>query len=176
MVGDWLSSDRPPLQVGLYLLASKLPLHNKDLIYQGISSWAQALVLLPIWALLARFMDKRAQAISLCIIGISALMLLNTLYVWPKLLAATFCLIYYISMFPADLDQRRWGQAGLGAAMALLSHGGALFFLVGASALHLAWYRRQSLATLIKAGVLASVIYMPWIAYQRLVDPPGDRL
>lgn len=176
MVGDWLSSDRPPLQVGLYLMLYKLLPHRHVLVYQGICSWAQALVLLPLASLLARLMSKRAQAIALLALSLSALMLLSTLFVWPKLLAAAFSLIYYLALFPADGSPRRWAQAGIAAALAMLSHGGALFFIVGAAFVQLFWYRRQCLAMLLRAGPLAAALYLPWAAYQRLVDPPGDRL
>nr|WP_017112315.1 hypothetical protein [Xanthomonas vasicola] len=176
MVGDWLSSDRPPLQVGMYLMLYKLLPHNDVLVYQGICSWAQALVLLPLASLLARFMSKRAQAMALLVLSLSALMLLSTLFVWPKLLAAAFSLIYYLALFPADGTPRRWGQAGVAAALAMLSHGGALFFTVGVALVHLCWYKRQGLAMLLRTGPLAAALYLPWVAYQRLVDPPGDRL
>jgi hypothetical protein len=176
MVGDWLSSDRPPLQVGLYLMLYKVFPETRALVYQGISTWAQALVLLPLASLLARLVNTRAQAIALLVLCLSASMLINTLFVWPKLFAAAFSLIYYLALFPGERMPRRWGQAGIAAAMALLAHGGALFFLIGASLVHLAFYRRQSLAMLVRAGSIAFVLYLPWIAYQRLVDPPGDRL
>ncbi len=176
MVGDWLSSDRPPLQVGLYLMVRGVLPHARELVYQGISSWAQALALLPLAALLDRFMSKRAQAIALFTLSLSSLMLINTLFVWPKLLAGTFSIIYYMALFQEDGARKRWVQAGVAGALALLSHGGSLFFLVGASLMHLAWYRHKSLATLIRAGSLAFAFYLPWVAYQWLVDPPGNRL
>lgn len=176
MVGDWLSSDRPPLQVGLYLLLHSVLPETRALVYQGVSTWAQALVLVPVLALLARFMSGRARVVALLVISLSALVVLNTLYVWPKLLAAAFCLMYYLALFPAEGKPRQWAQAGIAAAMALLSHGGSLFFLVGASLVHLAWYRRQSLTVMMRTGPVALLLYLPWIAYQRFVDPPGDRL
>jgi len=176
MVGDWLSSDRPPLQVGLYLMLYNLMPDSQALVYQGISSWAQALTLLPVAALLAKFMSKRAQAVALIALSLSALMLLNTLFVWPKLLAGGFSLIYYIALFPAQDKPKRWGQAGISAALALLSHGGALFFIVGAALVHLCWYRRRSLIMLLQTGLTVVALYLPWVAYQRFIDPPGDRL
>lgn len=176
MVGDWLSSDRPPLQVGLYLLLHSVLPETRALVYQGVSTWAQALVLVPLLTLLARFFTGRARVVALLVISLSALIVLNTLYVWPKLLAAAFCLMYYLALFPVEGKPRQWVQAGTAAAMALLSHGGSLFFLVGASLVHLAWYRRQSLAVMLRTGPVALLLYLPWIAYQRFVDPPGDRL
>lgn len=57
MTGDWLSSDRPPLQTGLYLLVYDLFPGSRELVYQGISSWAQALVLLPLASFAARVLS-----------------------------------------------------------------------------------------------------------------------
>ncbi|WMJ67738.1 hypothetical protein [Stenotrophomonas sp. 24(2023)] len=176
MVGDWLSSDRPPLQVGTYLLVRALVPGSHELVYQGISTWAQALVLLPLAALLGRFMGRRAQAIALFTLCLSPLMLLNTLYVWPKLLAAAFSLIFFIALFPPRGAPRQWGLAGIASAMALLSHGGSLFFLVGAALTSLAWHRRQSFMLLLRSAPVALALYLPWVAYQKFIDPPGDRL
>ncbi|WP_313283646.1 ArnT family glycosyltransferase [Stenotrophomonas indicatrix] len=176
MIGDWLSSDRPPLQVGLYLQMRGLLPGPHGLAYQGVSTWAQALVLVPLGVLAGRVVDRPAQAITLFVLALSPLMLLNTLFVWPKLIAATFCLIYYQCLFPLHGRGRPWIKAGIAASLALLAHGGALFFLVGVTALHLAWYRRNSLALIVRTAPVAALLYLPWIAYQRLVDPPGDRL
>lgn len=176
MTADWLSSDRPPLQTGLYLMMRGLLPGSQGLVYQAASTWAQALVLLPVGILLRRLLDRRGTAIALFTLSLSALVVLNTLYVWPKLLAAAYCLIYYLSLFGQRPNRRHWLTAGLSAALALLAHGGALFFLVGTSLLYLAWYRRQALATLVRAGPIAILLYMPWLAYQKLIDPPGDRL
>jgi len=49
LFGDWLASDRPPLQTGLYLL---LTLQNSNGGYQAVASWLQATYLLGVWALL----------------------------------------------------------------------------------------------------------------------------
>lgn len=176
MAGDWLSSDRPPLQAGLYLMIRELLPGSRGLLYQGIATWAQTLVLVPLGCLLTLISDRRSRAIALFTLCLSALVLLNTLMVWPKLLSAAFCLIYYMALFPGRATPTRWGQAGVAAALALLSHGGALFFLAGTSLLHLAWYRRRSVSMLLRAGALSALIYLPWIAYQRLIDPPGNRL
>ncbi|KXU93174.1 hypothetical protein AB839_16610 [Stenotrophomonas sp. DDT-1] len=176
MIGDWLSSDRPPLQVGLYLQMRGLLPSPHGLTYQGVSTWAQALVMVPLGILAGRLVHRPAQAISLFVLALSPLMLLNTLFVWPKLIAATFCLIYYQYLFPLDVHGRPWIKAGIAASLALLAHGGALFFLVGVTVLHFAWYRRDSLTLLVRTAPVAALLYLPWVAYQRLVDPPGDRL
>lgn len=176
MIGDWLSSDRPPLQAGLYLLFYKLAPDSRGLVYQAVSTWAQALVLVPMNLLLARYMGRRGRALALFVLAMSPLVLLNSLFVWPKLLAAAFSIIYYLALFPRQGRAHDWQVAGIAAALAMLSHGGALFFLVAATLLHLIWNRGVGGAMFLRTGITAVLIYSPWIAYQRFIDPPGDRL
>lgn len=62
MEGDWLSSDRPPLQAGLQLLLNALPIEvGSGLRYQIGASWVQSLVLVPLFPLLAHVPEKRTQ-------------------------------------------------------------------------------------------------------------------
>ncbi|WP_228739790.1 hypothetical protein [Xanthomonas euvesicatoria] len=178
MIGDWLSSDRPPLQSGLYLLFFHSWLPGGGLIYQALSTWAQALVLVPLLVLVGTLPLRSQRAAIVFALALSPLVLLNGLFVWPKLFAATFCAIFHIALFgPASIARpARWSMAGLAAAMAMLSHGGALFALVGSTAALLLLKRKQALWVLVKTGILAVSAYLPWVGYQRLIDPPGDRL
>ena len=48
LFGDWLMSDRPPLQTGLYLM---LTLQNSDLAYEIVGVWLQASFLFGVWGL-----------------------------------------------------------------------------------------------------------------------------
>lgn len=177
MVGDWLSSDRPPLQTGLYLVFDRLYAPGGGLLYQVVSTWAQSLVLVPLSLLLGQASGRHAQGLILFAVATSALVVLNSLFVWPKLLAASYCLIYHLYLFRSrETYERSYLIAGMAAALALLSHGGALFALVGSTVAFLASGRAKAvLRTLTVAGV-AIVFYLPWLAYQSLVDPPGDRL
>lgn len=62
--------------------------------------------------------------------------------------------------------------------MALLAHGGPFFSLLALPVL-LAGRgvrRRIALGHLAVAGVVGALVLAPWIAYQRLYDPPGNRL
>ncbi|MCS3846008.1 hypothetical protein GGR70_000943 [Xanthomonas campestris] len=178
MIGDWLSSDRPPLQSGLYLLFFHSWLPHGGLIYQALSTWAQALVLVPLLVLAGTLPQRSQRTAIVFALALSPLVLLNGLFVWPKLFAATFCAIFHIALFGRSSIAKptRWSMAGLAAALAMLSHGGALFVLVGSTAAFLLLKRGQALLVLIKTGILAVAAYLPWVAYQRLIDPPGDRL
>ncbi|RJU12628.1 hypothetical protein XcmpCFBP7700_01585 [Xanthomonas campestris] len=173
-----MSSDRPPLQSGLYLLFFHSWLPHGGLIYQALSTWAQALVLVPLLVLAGTLPQRSQRTAIVFALALSPLVLLNGLFVWPKLFAATFCAIFHIALFgPSSIAKpTRWSMAGLAAALAMLSHGGALFVLVGSTAAFLLLKRGQALPVLIKTGILAVAAYLPWVAYQRLIDPPGDRL
>lgn len=179
MFGDWLSSDRPPLQSGLYLIFRHVWPDRSGLVYQAVATWAQALVLVPVYLLLISSVAARPRAVILFTIATSSLVILNSLFVWPKLLAATYCAIYHIALFKHPSDQRgsHWLTAGIAAALAMLCHGGALFVLVGSTAAFLIQRRLpHALPSLVKCGAVAVLLYLPWVLYQRLIDPPGDRL
>lgn len=177
MIGDWLSSDRPPLQSGLYLLFFHSWLPHGGLIYQALSTWAQALVVVPLLVLAGNPLQHSQRAAIVFALALSPLVILNSLFVWPKLFSATFCAIFHIALFGPSSASRptRWLMAGLAAALAMLAWrsafcpGGIDCSLLGVEA-------RTSIAGAAKTGALAVVTYLPWIAYQRLIDPPGDRL
>ena len=179
MEGDWLSSDRPPLQAGLHLLMNSIPFFDAHagIRYQLISTWAQTLVLVPIYAFLGKVIDAHTRKALTLAVMFSPVVILNSLFVWPKLLAACYCMIYHFTLFHRESkdSEHSWIWSALAAAFALLSHGGALFALMGSTLAYLIW-RNRSLLRIIRIAVLGMGTYLPWILYQRLVDPPGDRL
>lgn len=176
MLGDWLSSDRPPLQTGMFLMLAPIKAGvTGTLAYQAVATWIQALIVLPLGCLLAHPSLKRIRIPLLVAVMFSALVILNSLFVWPKLIAATYSLIYFVSLFQSGKYRCSWIIAGISAALALLSHGGSLFILMGISLTYLL-SRHRSLTRLAKIAAISFALYAPWIAYQKLVDPPGDRL
>jgi hypothetical protein len=66
---------------------------------------------------------------------------------------------------------------GISATMGLLTHGGVAFSFI---ALGFALLCTEKRLTYLKhaGGAVASfiVVYLPWVLFQRLVDPPGNRL
>ncbi|WP_029349396.1 hypothetical protein [Bosea sp. 117] len=184
MVWDWHASDRPPLQSGVYLLWGV----SDRALYQVVSSLAQALILLPLGALLRQMMPQRLVWMGLAAFGASSLALLHTLYVWPKLFSATFLLIVFIETF-APIEGRAKRHAlimGGAAAFALLCHGGAIFALAILVPFYL-WTRRRdvfgetartvpTMMNMLLSALIAFLAMLPWLLFQRLIDPPGDRL
>lgn len=178
MIGDWLSSDRPPLQTGIYLI---FPMYS-EMFYQIITSVIQGLVFLPFLILVRRLEQPKLAPYAAVVFGLTSLIAVHTLYVWPKLISASYLLIFYLvtmTTLGETLSKREWLVLGGGSAsLAMLSHGGAFFALSVTSLCYLYRYRYSFHALIngIYATIIAIIIYIPWILYQNFIDPPGNRL
>ena len=183
LFSDWQTSDRPPLQAGLVLLERPLWAGvGSDLAYQLISVFLQCTWVLGVWILLrsAGLGYRRiVPATAFCVL--SGFCFLYSDFVWPKLLAAAFCLTG-LSLFvtPAGVNFKvtrwEWFLAGLCFGLSLLSHSGSAFTIVGIFIL--AVYHRKSLVWRDMLPGLGSLLLLmlPWMAFQKLYDPPGDQL
>ncbi len=179
--GDWLSSDRPPLQCGLYLLVlpwAELINLPPRLAYQCLGTLAQLAWLPAVW-LLARTLGRDRSTAFACIllVGIGGFALHHSIFVWPKLIAAAFTLFAALFVLAPRADATRLDGvlAGACAAFAWLAHGSTAFALLGVGAAWLIFRapnKRNIPAILLTFALLA----LPWILYQRFVDPPGNRL
>jgi hypothetical protein len=179
MLGDWLSSDRPPLQAGLYLAFT---VQTGERGYQILGSWLQATFLLGVWAVAAAAgyptTTRRLVMLACCL---TSNMIINTFFVWPKLVTIVALTLVFVLLFcyrPASKRQRIIAGVMLGglAAFAVLCHSGSAFALIGMGVLTLATWRWPSWKTLLFAMLTVVVLYTPWVAYQKFIDPPGNRL
>ena len=185
--GDWLSSDRPPLQTGIEL--SLRPWHLSDSPATNYRNYHRAAILLQMIWVPTLFAFGRVLQLSrttillvLLICATSGFFLFNSLYVWPKLLAASLFLIALGILLVGVRDHSAGTlhatvAAGC-ASLGLLAHGGVAFSVLALPALPAAWVflRQVRLRGLLGALCVFLVLYMPWRAYQVLYDPPGDRL
>jgi hypothetical protein len=179
LIGDWLSSDRPPLQTGLYLL---LTLSTDALPYQIVASWLQATFLLGVWGLvLSADLSSSARRLVMLACCLLPTAIVNTFFVWPKMLAVGYLMLVFALLFcfqPAEVFERRLAAIliGAAAALAILSHGASFFALIAFGAIVLItgpwplWKPAiHSLSTLV-------AVYAQWMVYQNVLDPPGNRL
>jgi hypothetical protein len=181
--GDWLSSDRPPLQTGIVLSQCGYLWHPQRLQYTVISVILQSLWVFALWLFLAAFdLNARAVGLALTVCILSGFVFLNSFYVWPKLLAGA-----YVLGFSAILLAGRFIPAlrhptylplltGTLAALGLLAHGASVFSVFGITLTLLSLRRRVGLRALLLIGFTCFCLYLPWMLYQKLYDPPGDRL
>jgi hypothetical protein len=182
LLGDWLSSDRPPLQTGVVLAQFLLRdwLARPGLSYQVLGTLLQASWLPAVWALCRQAgLDSRRTAVVLALLIVNGFFYLNTVFVWPKLLAASLTILALLLLLPLDGRRPTVTETALAAgaaALGLLAHGSVFFTLLPLAGLLIVPRRfpgwKQSVAGLATIlGLLA-----PWSAYQRFHDPPGNRL
>jgi hypothetical protein len=178
MLWDWLSSDRPPLGTAYALLFSSTSPNEFD--YQIESTLLQCLWLCGLWVFLRAYKtNSLAIAIVLLATMFSGLAIVNGIYVWPKLLPVFYLLLLSALLFSSDIKKlgRLEGIViGCLAALAMLCHGGSIFALLGIA---LTLLIRRSFPKLEIIGIIlltALSVYAPWMVYQSVIDPPGNRL
>jgi hypothetical protein len=178
----WQSSDRPPAQTG-FLLFTESP---GDLLGSrpdpgGLASGIllQGVWVLGLWAFVIQLgFARRFAAASVAFVGFTGLALVNDVYTWPKLAMAGFVLGAWAVGTDPDPNQRQPRLAVAAAlwTLAFLCHGGVLFSLVGAVPLALSRLRRPTGREVALIAVPIFVVALPWLAYQRFYQPPGDRM
>jgi len=178
---DWLSSDRPPLQIGYVLAQRPFGWDDTGLHYEVLGVVVQQLWILGLWALLcaARLTPRTRGLVALAAI-VSDVAIVHAFFVWPKLIAASFLLAALALVLSEDwsrLRQRPWAGALFAAlcALAFLAHGSSAFVILPLLAVAL-WRGLPSWTWIGTAVAIAVVFLAPWSAYQRYADPPGDRL
>jgi hypothetical protein len=228
-LGDWLSSDRAPLQSAAETLVSPLlPKGSRELNYQAIATMLQLLVIPAGWVLLRRLRLNVEVTLGVIVAtALSGTMALHSTYVWPKLLCAAYSLLCIAGLLPDDVRETNpdaaavanpsrllWRGLISGAALGLsfAAHGGALFVLLPMICVLMVllgrslWFARRNGARphLARSSSLArdssglapttrtqprefvqtaggallvcALLLAPWLAYQRVIAPPGNRL
>lgn len=183
LIPDWLSSDRPPLQTGIVLLQRPIMgVFDPDLGYQTIATIAQCSWIAAVWSLCrAATLPGRTIAFVMGFTIFSGFFLFNSVFVWPKLLAASlvifaFSLLLHSMMAARKLSIVEIQWAAIATALGLLAHGGVVFAIPGMLVplilprVFPGW-RRMAIGIVFLACMLA-----PWGAYQKLYEPPGNRL
>jgi hypothetical protein len=181
LFGDWLSSDRPPLQSGIVLANYPLFSRPRTQGYTAVSVLAQSLWIFALWLLLSACrLNSRVVALTLAVCLFSGFVFLNSFYVWPKLLAAAYTLGFFAAFaaLPARDGSRMpsWLLPGALLSFGLLSHGGTVFALIPGVPIILFIRRPFQTRRMIAVLLFAFLLYLPWSLYQNFYDPPGNRL
>jgi hypothetical protein len=181
LTGQWLASDRPPLQSG-YALA-QWPLwttFGRQAGYQLLSTGLSASWLPALWVVLrSRGFGQWRVLVVLLATTLNGFVLVSDVYVWPKMLAGTYALGALAIVLSLDGTDRRllgWILAVTLAMLSMLAHGGTIFALIALIPFALRRRTRIPLRALAASVVPAAACYVPWMLFQRFVDPPGDRL
>ncbi|WP_382307447.1 hypothetical protein [Herbiconiux sp. UC225_62] len=197
LLGDWNGGDRPPLQSGFELLFRPIVAlgqlvsgHPASAAPPMAVSYALDLLAQLIWiptgyALLRLLAFRRWVAVGGLVFAVLVpSIMVNTVYTWPKVLSAAMVLCALAFLLAAKRTPARFtpffALAIVSAVFGVLAHGAAAFAIPALVAVGLyALWGRGVRAALRSIGIgvgIGLVVYAPWIAYQRFVDPPGDRL
>lgn len=183
----WLSSDRPPLQTGIILSVRPIlmnPVFRAIGMRSGHSGfassvWFQLFWIPAVWALLRALGANAKQSAAVIVVtACTGFCLLYSIYTWPKFGAAAL-VIGGVSLIITDRSEHstsRWVCAAGMFSLAHLSHGGSDFALIALPVLIFVPALRPTIRECVIAVILFITISAPWVAYQKLYDPPGDRL
>ena len=180
MEGQWLFSDRPPLETGFALLQWPLWGVHTQLGYQLLATGLQVSWLPALWtALRVRGLAAGRVTAVVLMTAATGAVFFNTIYVWPKMLAGALAVAALAILISRD-DDDRWAGAGILAAalvtLSMLAHGGTAFALIALAPFVYRERRRITARSVIVCAAAVAVLYVPWTLFQHFVDPPGDRL
>jgi len=179
LIWGWQQSARPPLQSGVVLLQTPLTQRPgwQNTSYLSVAILLQVLWVPVTWALgRALRLSGRGLAILLTMCFFSGFYLFNSVFTWPKLLAASLALTAFALFFFERAGWWTWGLGGLAAGEALVAHTGVAFALLPMGVFLLLRRYRRHWRLYALAGLLAIVVLVPWQLYQKVYDPPGDGL
>ncbi|HTC94314.1 MAG TPA: hypothetical protein VK699_12810, partial [Terriglobales bacterium] len=179
----WKSSDRPPLQAGITLLQFPFwQTQSRELSYQILGTLLQSLWLVAVWLLLRMLsVDRRAIVIVCAFCIFSRFFLINTFFIWPKLLSAAFFILALLALrYPLGkvkcCPPFDAAIAGAAVGVAMLSHGGVAFSIIALTIVLLAGRKLPSLSSVAAGIAMVLLFLLPWTMYQKHYDPPGNRL
>ena len=177
----WHFSDRPPLQVGYMLSQRIFGWDGQTMHAELIGVVIQQFWIVALWAVLdAAGVARRTRALVMVAALVSDVTITNAFYVWPKLLAAAFALAalaLVIDRRGAGLREEPSTVVLLGALCGLsyLAHSSTVFGVF--PVLVLALVRGLPNWRWLAAGLAAALLLvLPWSAFQRYADPPGNRV
>jgi hypothetical protein len=206
----WRLSDRTPLLASLLYPAAVVMRDFAGHIDRGVESMIPQICgfgiqncwLLPAWIIFRRLHFKRQECVlaSLLLAG-TPFVFFNSVYIWPKLLSATFCLAQYLYLVPSRRGppdppgHLRAALGGTAAALAILSHAASAVAVLGVfiAAIYVFKSARRSESNAVSAServtafglrwrwvlvsVLASILVLsPWLLWTKFGFPSSNAL
>jgi len=141
----------------------------------------QILVIVFIFLLLVehRKEQKFPILVFMALILFNGFTLIHTLFVWPKMYSALYQAIAFYALY--QIYTNRYSNYiyyfAIAFILSFLAHGGSAFYLISISIILLIIYSPwRNLKQYFHSSIIVILIYLPWMLYQKLYDPPGDRL
>ena len=179
LVIDWSIADRPPLQIGAVLPILDFEQHAQVYVryaeYNLFSTFLQLSWVGVVWGVLNILLKKRRHIWGL-IVGFSAVgfFYLNSIFVWPKLLAASLTVFGIVMLLNTNIKAKRLFEyrylvmSVLAITLGLLAHGGVVFTLLAVAPVMLYDLLRHTPRTKINwknvaaAAAVVLLLLLPW--------------
>ncbi|WP_432825497.1 hypothetical protein [Dactylosporangium sp. CA-092794] len=137
----------------------------------------QVLCVPAVWALLrALRLTGYRLIVVLTMFLFTGFFVYNSVFVWPKLLAASMTLTAFALLFFGRPARSMWALAGVAAGAGMVAHAGVAFTLLPMGLLLLRRRYRPSWQHLGLTAAGGALLQAPWMAYRKIIDPPGDQL
>lgn len=188
----WKVSDRTPLlscllfpaATILRLFPHQIDASTERMILQMCSFGIQNSWILPVWVLLRRLrLRGKDCVVALLLLAATPFIFFNTVYVWPKLLAATFCLVQYVLLSDETRERDHLSLrlfpvalSGFAAGLAVMAHGSAAIAVL---AIYIAAIFRRSCARWLRlalSGAAALIVVVPWLVWTKVAAPTTNPL
>jgi hypothetical protein len=182
LIGLWQAGDRPPLQTGAYLLQQSVFGSNWFVHYEIIGVICQSLWIFGVWGFCrAAWVSNKVTALVLAVTAFSGFAIVNTFFTWPKLFPAAYLMLVAAAVLTPALEEMRRKVAaplavGLCLGLSVFGHPGSAMVVIALVITVVVLRRVPSRRFVIGSIVTAAVVYVPWVLFQRLYQPPGDRL
>ena len=178
---DWTSSDRPPLMTGFILFFR--PIFELVQIPSKSSAYAAGIGFQLIWIpiLLKILRTWKISYLYSVIILLSFLsngfIFYNSIFVWPKLGGAAL-LLYAFFIYQRDglIEFKNTIIIAVLTSLAWLSHGGTSISIIPIVLIVFSRPKFFNLKYILISAVIVATLCLPWTAYQKVYDPPGNRL
>lgn len=209
--GSWRLSDRTPLLASLLYPAAVVMRDFGGHLDRAIESMMSQVCgfgilncwLLPAWSIFQRLRFHRQECVlASLLLAATPFVFFNSVYIWPKLLTATFCLAQYLYLVPprrrSSLDPPGYVRAVLGGfsgALAILSHAGSAVAVFGVfiAAIYVFESARRSGSNAVSAWesmtafrarwrwlfvsvLAASLLLSPWLLWTEFGFPSSNPL
>lgn len=151
-----LVGDHPPVD---YIWSNSAVDNNSTYIkFQLIAHVLNALFLLPAFLLLSKLFDKKTASITLLFLSVSQFFVYNSVFSWPKSLAAFLVLLSWV--FLLQKDKRSIIFCGIVGGAAYLTHDLSVLY-IGTSFLILLFQKRFRDALIM--GGISALMALPWL-------------
>jgi hypothetical protein len=168
---------RPPLQTAFSLLLSPIwyskIAESMRLAYQSLGILLQSSILLSMWCVVHSFnITTKTKKLVISMVVFSVFILINTVFVWPKLLSASYIFLAVLIYLSYENRKNKMDAALVGVTLALsiLSHGGGFFPIIAISIIFVVRVAKKNLwksiiPGAVIAGILGIILLGSWVLY-----------